>query len=226
MAKGVNSTIIVGECNGASVVAVVRRRVLAIAATLRSTEHGERHAIVYRKVDGERRSKNMGMSGLVNKQFMRGRQLLSTMIGIHLVLGIFALAIYQDYILPGLFEFAYQAATRFDNMDKSVLEQARAMLGNNNYQQTVLAQQGRELAFHIFWCIMLYLGFNWTRILMGLSWLLGSIAVIPLSIAMTLLDLYHPVMIIFIGFGFIYGIGGALLLFSPSINTYMRTMRR
>lgn len=45
MAKGVNSTIIVGECNGASVVAVVRRRVLAIAATLRSTEHGERHAI-------------------------------------------------------------------------------------------------------------------------------------------------------------------------------------
>ena len=46
MAKGVNSTIIVGECNGASVVAVVRRRVLAIAATLRSTEHGERHAIV------------------------------------------------------------------------------------------------------------------------------------------------------------------------------------
>lgn len=226
MAKGVNSTIIVGECNGASVVAVVRRRVLAIAATLRSTEHGERHAIVYRKVDGERRSKNMGMSGLVNKQFMRGRQLLSTMIGIHLLLGILVVTIYQDHILPGLFEFAYLAAARFDNMDKSVLEQARAMLGNSTYQQTILAQQGRELAFHIFWCIMLYLGFNWTRILMGLSWLLGSIAVIPLSIAMTLLDLYHPVMMILIAFSFIYGIGGALLLFSPNINTYMRTMRR
>lgn len=162
----------------------------------------------------------------MNKQFVRGQQLLSTMIGIHLLLGLLAIATFQNYLLPSIIDLLYQAAARFDEVDGTQINQAMALVENNVYQQAALAQQGRELAFHIFWCIMLYLGFNWVRILMGLSWLLASIGVIPLALLMIVFEFYHPFVVLLMASGVIYGVGGALLLFSPGVNTYMRMMRR
>lgn len=162
----------------------------------------------------------------MNKQFVRGQQLLSTMIGIHLLLGLLAIATFQNYLLPSIIDLLYQAAARFDEVDRTQIDQAMALVENNVYQQAALAQQGRELAFHIFWCIMLYLGFNWVRILMGLSWLLASIGVIPLALVVIVFEFYHPFVVLLMASGVIYGVGGALLLFSPGVNTYMRMMRR
>ncbi|MCE7987319.1 MAG: hypothetical protein DYG89_39635 [Caldilinea sp. CFX5] len=148
------------------------------------------------------------------------------MIGAHLLLGILVIATFQDYLLPSLIELSYQVAAQFDDMDPALLDQTMALVETSAYQQSALTQQGRELAFHIFWCIMLYLGFNWVRILMGLSWLLASIGVIPLALLMIVFEFYHPFVILLMTSGVIYGIGGALLLFSPGVNTYMRMMRR
>lgn len=162
----------------------------------------------------------------MNQQFVKGQRLLCTMIGIHLLLGILVIATFQGYLLPSIIELNHLAAARFDDVDAMLLDQALALTESSTYQQAALAQQGRELAFHIFWCIMLYLGFNWVRILMGLSWLLASIGVIPLALLMIFFEFYHPFVMLLMASGLIYGIGGAMLLFSPGVNTYMRMMRR
>jgi hypothetical protein len=162
----------------------------------------------------------------MNKQFVRGQQLLSVMIGIHLLLGILVIATFQGYLLPSIIELSYLAAAQLDDVDTTLLDQALALTESSTYQQAALIKQGRELAFHIFWCIMLYLGFNWVRMLMGLSWLLASIGVIPLALLMIVFEFYHPFVMLLMASGVIYGIGGALLLFSPGVNTYMRMMRR
>lgn len=162
----------------------------------------------------------------MNQQFVRGQRLLGIMIGIHLLLGILAIATYQHYILPGMLELAYQGLNRFEEVDTVILDQAIAMVETNTYQQAVLAEQGQGFAFHIFWCIMLYLGFNWVRILLGLSWLVSSIGIIPLVILLVVFQFYHPFVILLLASSFVYGIGGVLLLFSPGVNTYMRMMRK
>jgi len=150
------------------------------------------------------------------------------MIGIHLFLGLLAIAAFQDYLLPAMVELIYQAANQLDTIDKidpRFLDQAMAQLETGTYQQAALAKQGRDLALHIFWCIMLYLGVNWVRIFMGFSWLLGSIVAVPLMILMVAFHFYHPFVVLLLASSLIYGIGGALLLFSPGVNTYMRMMR-
>lgn len=161
-------------------------------------------------------------------QFVRGQRLLSGLIGIHLFLGILAIATFQDYLLPSLLDMAYQATNQLSTVEKidpMILDQAMAQIKTSAYQQAALAEQGKGLAFHIFWCIMLYLGVNWVRILMGLSWLLGSIVAIPLTILMVVFQFYHPFVVLLFASSLIYGIGGALLLFSPGVNTYIRMMR-
>lgn len=165
-------------------------------------------------------------------QFMRGQQLLCTLIGIHLLLGIFIIATFQNYIAPAIIDLLYAATARIsviaplDNIDTASLQAVQAMIERSTYEQAVLAQQGRGLAFHIFWCILLYLGFNWVRILLGLSWLFSSISVIPLGILVAVFQFYHPLLLLLLITSLMYGIGGALLLFSPGVNTYMRMMRR
>lgn len=46
-----------------------------------------------------------------------------------------------------------------------------------------------------------------------------------LTILMVVFHFYHPFVVLLFASSLIYGIGGALLLFSPGVNTYMRMMR-
>jgi hypothetical protein len=162
----------------------------------------------------------------MHQQFVRGQKLLSIVIGFHLLVGILTIASYQSFILPGTLELLYRVTEKINDVQPVELARLKAVIQNAAYQQAVLAQQGQTLAFHIFWCSMLYLGFNWVRVLLGLSWLLASSSFVAFGVLYYFFQFVSPLILVILLASVLYTILGGLLLFSPAINTYMRTMRR
>lgn len=161
-------------------------------------------------IDGNRRT-----------QFVKGQNLLALIISFHLLFGLATIASFQTIILPAFLDLAYHV----DGLDPATKAELHTRATTFQAQVNPLSQQMMGFAFHIFWCIMLYLGYSWVRILWGLSWLMagvGTLFFIPTLFLFPSAMLLLSVMIVC---GLIYGVGGAMLLFSPAIRTYSYMMR-
>lgn len=163
----------------------------------------------------------MFIEGNRRAQFVRGQNLLALIISFHLLFGLATIASFQTVILPAFLDLAY----RVDGMDAATKAELYTRATAFQQQPNPLSQQFMSFAFHIFWCIMLYLGYGWVRILWGLSWLLSGLAALFGLLLLFFLNSSSLLLYGLIGCGIIYGVWGIMLLFSPAIRTYGYIMR-
>jgi small-conductance mechanosensitive channel len=156
----------------------------------------------------------------MNPQFIKGRNLLTAIIVFQLLFSLLGLYLYSSGTIYGY--LAQELATIPDAPIESpqLLEsQLRAASKDS------VIQQGISFGMVTFWCILLYFGINWVRLLSGVSWLLsglfGLIAGFVIYNAGYFTELILPSVIIWL----LYAFCGGMLLFSPSIRTYARMMR-
>lgn len=157
----------------------------------------------------------------MQSQFYQGQKLMGIIIGIHLVVTGISIVLFQEFFLPHLpdllLSFPEFAPLAHDPQFQD------AMAANRD---AMITQQAVGFAFNLFWCVMLYLGFNWVRWLWGLGWLFNSIASICSTFFLYTTNLIPPIFLLsLLIFSLLYLWCGSTLLFSPNVRVYMQTMR-
>lgn len=163
----------------------------------------------------------MFIEGNRKAQFAKGQTLLAIMISFHLLFGLASIMAFPTIILPAFLNLLFT----IDSLDAATKAMLQARAAAFEVQANLLSQQMMGFAFHIFWCIMLYLGYGWVRILWGISWLMAGVGTLFLIPTLFLFPSAMLLLSVIIVSGLMYGVGGAILLFSPSIRTYSYLMR-
>ena len=158
----------------------------------------------------------------MRRQFQRGQWLVATIIVIMLLMNGVSLWLSQTLLLS----WYHDALSAVGQADSIRAAKAVEEFIQQN-QRSLATTQAASYAFLIFCCIILYLGYSWIRWLWGISWLIkgasGLFAVSQLNFQFEL----SPNLFLFGAItSLLYTLCALCILFSPSVHTYMQSMRQ
>jgi|LakMenE01Jun11ns_1017448.scaffolds.fasta_scaffold9660651_2 hypothetical protein len=158
----------------------------------------------------------------MNKEFQRGKQLLAVVIAIVLLIDGLSFWLSRSVLLS----WYHEASTQVDKLNGRAAQQLLRYFVELD-QRNFLANQGITYALLILGLVILYLGYSWIRWLWCAVWLTkGSGGLLVAYLLTHQVELWPNLMVYGLVTSTLYVCCAFALLCLPSINTYLRTIRR
>ena len=157
----------------------------------------------------------------MSNEFSRGKIIITATVGVVILLNSMGIWFNQNRLLKW---YAELAQTLTDQIARDALRELQTWFLVN--QGGIFSNQWLNYSVIIFLCLMLYLGYDWSRWFWAIYWLAGSIVGAFVStVTWAYLGHFDRLLAISYTVSAIYLICGITIVASRSVRTYMRTMR-
>lgn len=165
----------------------------------------------------------------MNKQFHRGKQLLTLVIAIMLLTDGVSFWLSRSLLLSWYKDTATQlqmAQLQPQTLDAHAVHRLLGQFVEID-QRNFLSDQGMNYALLILCLVILALGYGWIRWLWGVTWLVKGISGLLVVYLLTMeFDLWTNLVFFGLVTSSLYTVCALTMLCLPSINTYLRVIRR
>ena len=165
----------------------------------------------------------------MNKQFHRGKQLLTLVIAIMLLTDGVNFWLSRSLLLSWYKDTATQLQMAQLQPQTLDVHAVHRLLGQfvEIDQRNFLSDQGMNYALLILCLVILALGYGWIRWLWGVTWLVKGISGLLVVYLLTMeFDLWTNLVFFGLVTSSLYTVCALTMLCLPSINTYLRVIRR
>lgn len=158
----------------------------------------------------------------MNKQFQRGKQLLTVVIALVLLMDGLRFWLSRSLLLS----WYQEATTQVHLLDGRLVQRLLAYFVEID-QRNFFTDQGLTYALLILGLVVLYLGYSWIRWLWGMVWLAKGGSGLLVAYLLTKVFDHSPNLVVYGLVTSVLYLGCALcILCLPSITIYLRAMRR
>ena len=157
----------------------------------------------------------------MRREFEQGKRIVTVVISIILLINGLGLWLSRTLLLTWYGELHASLE------DPAAIQAARTLrdwfIAN---QQSFLSNQAANYAVVILFCLLLFIGFDWLRMLWAAHWLLrGLLGIVASLFFFYWLGHFHIIFILGLVTALLYISCGVLMLLSPSVKIYMYSLR-